>query len=104
MMHVFRILARLKGLRGGKLDIFGYTAERRQERALLEAYEKLLLEIADSLTPEKYALAIALLSMPEKIRGYGHVKERHMAAAACEEQDLLTRYRAPLAPIGLAAE
>lgn len=104
MMNVFRLLARMKRLRGTAFDLFGKTAERRRERAALAAYEDLLAEIADSLVAEKHGLAVALLSLPEKIRGFGHVRERHMAAAAREEQALLARYRQPGPPLGLAAE
>ncbi len=104
MMKAFGVLAALKGLRGGLFDIFGYTAERRKEKALLADYENLMTELADTLTPERHSLAVALASVPEKIRGYGHVKERHMAEAKREAEDLLSRYRNPPAPLGLAAE
>jgi indolepyruvate ferredoxin oxidoreductase len=104
MLKVFRVLAMLKGLRGSALDIFGKTEERRRERALLASYEQLVDEIARTVTPDNHALALALLSLPEKIRGYGHVKERSMHAAQAEEAALLARYRAPNSAMELAAE
>ena len=104
MMTAFRALARLKGLRGSALDIFGYSRERRMERQLIADYERLLDEIATSLTPLNHALAVALLSLPEKIRGYGHVKMRHLEAAKAEEANILAQFRAGQSPAKLAAE
>ncbi|HKY95805.1 MAG TPA: DUF6537 domain-containing protein, partial [Kiloniellales bacterium] len=93
MLRAFGLLARLRRLRGSWLDPFGKTAERRQERRLLADYEALLAEVARDLTPEKHATAVALLSVPEKIRGYGHVKEAHIARAKPEEHQLLATFR-----------
>ncbi|HEY7458027.1 MAG TPA: indolepyruvate ferredoxin oxidoreductase family protein [Xanthobacteraceae bacterium] len=93
MMGGFRVLARLKFLRGTPLDPFGYSAERRVERALIHDYEVLLTELIKGLTPQNHALAVALASIPEKIRGFGPIKERHLAAAKAEEAELLARFR-----------
>jgi indolepyruvate ferredoxin oxidoreductase len=95
MMQAFGLLARLKGLRGTPFDIFGYSAERRTERRLIVEYEALIEEIVAKLTPQNHALAVALASLPEKIRGYGHVKARHLVAAKREEADLLAKFRSP---------
>ena len=100
----FRVLAALKGLRGGAFDLFGRTAERKRERALLAEYEALLDEIAARLTPETHAAALALASIPEKIRGFGHVKEKSIALAKAEEAPLLRAFREAPAPVGVAAE
>ena len=94
MMTAFRMLAKLKGLRGTAFDIFGYSAERRTERALIGDYAALLAEVLETLTPDTHAVAVALASIPEKIRGYGHVKERHLKAAKLEEANLLAQLRA----------
>ena len=104
MMRVFTVLASLKMLRGTPLDIFGRSAERRQERKLRADYERLVDEVLDKLTAENHGLAVALLSLPEKIRGFGPVKERHIAAAKAEEAELLAQFRAGPAPVKLAAE
>ncbi len=106
MLHVFRVLAKLKGLRGGRFDIFGYTHERRTERRLIEDYHALVGEIAGALTAANLPLAVALASIPERIRGFGHVKERHLKQAKAEEADLLARFRAgePAPPMARAAE
>jgi indolepyruvate ferredoxin oxidoreductase len=95
MMKLFATLAKFKALRGTPLDVFGYTAERRTERALIKDYEALVKEIVGALTPENHAYSVALASIPDKIRGYGPVKERHLKAAKAEEADLLARFRSP---------
>ncbi len=78
MMHGFRLLAKLKGLRGTAFDIFGYTKDRKQERALITEYETLIKDILENVTPKNYDIAVELASLPEHIRGYGHVKTRHI--------------------------
>ena len=104
LMKAFTVLAPLRRLRGTPLDVFGYTQERRVERALIRDYEALLAEIAATLTPQNHALAIGLAAIPQKIRGFGHVKTRHLDAAKKEEAELLARFRAPTPPLAIAAE
>ena len=93
MMTAFGLLARFRGLRGGRLDIFGYSHERRTERKLIADYDALITELCAKLTPDNHALAVALAAIPEKIRGFGHVKERHLTAAKAEEAALLAQFR-----------
>ena len=93
MMGAFGLLSKLKGLRGTAFDIFGYTQERKTERKLVADYEALLSEILTKLAPENHALCVALAAIPEKIRGFGHVKERHLKQAKAEEAELLVRLR-----------
>jgi len=104
MMPAFRVLATLKGLRGTPLDIFGRTAERRMERALISDYEGLIAEILDGLSATNHAVAVELASIPEHIRGYGHVKEQHVETAKANEQLLLDRFRNPAKAAPAAAE
>ncbi|HEY7383612.1 MAG TPA: indolepyruvate ferredoxin oxidoreductase family protein [Beijerinckiaceae bacterium] len=104
MMNVFGLLAKFRRLRGTPLDVFGYTRERRTERRLIRDYEKLLAEIRDKLTPANHAVAVGLASIPDKIRGFGHIKTRHLEAAKKEEAELLERFRAPAASLAVAAE
>ena len=106
MMKGFSWLARFKALRGTPLDIFGWSEERRTERTLIKDYEKLVAELIGALNLDNHAYAVALASIPAKIRGYGPVKVRHLTAAKAEEADLLTRFRAPPAarPEAQAAE
>ena len=105
MMTAYRVLAGLKGLRGTAFDIFGYTHERRTERQLIKDYEALIAEILAKLTPDNHALAVGLASIPEKIRGFGHVKARHLDTAKKEETALLADFRSgPKPEVKLAAE
>src|SRR5262249_53117174 len=104
MFGVFRFLAKLKGLRGTALDIFGYTHERRTERKLIADYEAMLGEILGRLTPDNPHVAVGLAAIPEKIRGFGHVKMRNLAAAKADEAALLEQFRAGPAPVLKAAE
>ncbi|MBS0519656.1 MAG: indolepyruvate ferredoxin oxidoreductase family protein [Proteobacteria bacterium] len=92
-----RLLARFKFLRGTSLDPFGRTAERRQERALIGTYETLMTELLLGLTAANHALAVKLASVPEDIKGYGHVKEAHLARAKRKEAELLAQWRHPSA-------
>jgi len=92
-MTAFRLLARLKGLRGSALDVFGRTAERRAERALVADYFALVNEFTRSLSADRLDAALALATLPDDIRGYGHVKEASMQAAASRRQTLLAQYR-----------
>jgi indolepyruvate ferredoxin oxidoreductase len=104
MMRAFKLLAGLKPLRGTPFDVFGRTPERKEERKLIADYENLLDEILAKLNGDNHALAVALASLPEKIRGYGHVKLRHIAAAKAEEAELLAQFRSGPKPVKLAAE
>ncbi|MFG1391841.1 indolepyruvate ferredoxin oxidoreductase family protein [Xanthobacter agilis] len=104
MLKALGVLATFKGLRGGAFDPFGHSAERRTERALIADYERLMDEVLRVLDRDNHAVAVALASIPEKIRGYGPVKARHLAAAKAEEADLLARFRAPPQPQAEAAE
>ncbi|TWI63126.1 indolepyruvate ferredoxin oxidoreductase [Pseudoduganella lurida] len=97
MRQAFGVLARLKGLRGTPLDVFGYTAERRTERALIGAYRETVLALLPALNADNLATAVAIARIPEDIRGYGHVKERHLKAAKQKEASLLAAYRSPAA-------
>ncbi|HEU4852322.1 MAG TPA: indolepyruvate ferredoxin oxidoreductase family protein, partial [Telluria sp.] len=95
MMNAFGLMAKFKGLRGTPLDIFGYTDERKMERALISAYRDTVASLLPTLSPENLAQAVAIASIPEEIRGFGHVKERHLKAAKAKEASLLAAYHAP---------
>ena len=92
MMRAFSMLAKFKGLRGTALDIFGYTAERKMERALIEQYRQTIGALLPKLTADNLARLTAIASIPEDIRGYGHVKERHLKAAKEKEAALLAAF------------
>ena len=104
MMTAFKALAGLKFLRGTALDPFGRSAERKRERQLIADYEKVIGEICDGLNRTNHDLAVAIATIPEHIRGYGHVKDEHLAKAQTEEAALLRAFRDPNAPQAKAAE
>jgi len=101
---LFALLAKFKFLRGTVLDPFGYSEERRTERALVREYETMLEEVLARLNGENHHIAVGLAAIPEKIRGFGHVKMRHLKAAKADEAALLDQLRAGVAPLLKAAE
>jgi indolepyruvate ferredoxin oxidoreductase len=104
LLKAFAVLAKFKVLRGTPLDPFGYTAERRTERRLVAEYLDVLDEIIERLTPDNHQVAVALASLPEKIRGFGPVKQRHLVAAKAEEAVLHEQFRSGSAQFLKAAE
>lgn len=104
MLKAFGVLRRMKGLRGTPLDIFGYTHERRTERQSIRDFEVLVGEIVEQLSAANHATAIGLAGLPQKIRGFGHIKERNFTAAKLEEAELLARFRNPDLSLPVAAE
>ncbi len=90
---VFKVLAKFKFLRGTVLDPFGYTTERKVERALIAEYEALIDELLAKLSADNHALAVQLARIPEDIRGYGHIKTRHLEAARTKQTQLLSQFR-----------
>jgi indolepyruvate ferredoxin oxidoreductase len=101
---VFKLLAKLKFMRGTAFDPFGYSLERKTERALVRDYEALLDELIARLNADNHHVAVGLAVIPEKIRGFGHVKMRHLKAAKADEAALLEQFRAGPAPLLKAAE
>jgi indolepyruvate ferredoxin oxidoreductase len=96
-LAAFRLLAKLKFLRGGPLDVFGYTAERRTERRLITDYEAIINELLAALSSDNHALAVRIASIPEDIRGFGHVKERNLEQAEAKQAEMLALFRSPRA-------
>ncbi len=102
MMRAFRLMAKLKGLRGTRWDVFGRTAERRTERQLIADYEATVAALISGLAPHNHDLAVEIASIPEDIRGFGHVKERHLQAAKVREAGLMDAFRRPHRPLAAA--
>jgi indolepyruvate ferredoxin oxidoreductase len=98
MMKAFSTLARLKFLRGTLLDPFGHSTERKAERALIGQYKETVARLLPNLSPDNLAKATAIASIPEDIRGFGHVKEKHLKAAREKEAALLQSFNAPTGP------
>jgi indolepyruvate ferredoxin oxidoreductase len=100
MLGAMRVLAKLKGLRGTPLDVFGYSEERRTERRLIEEYRATVEELLAGLEGGHHAMAVEIASIPEFIRGFGHVKARHLRDAKAREAKLLEQWRNPKAAAG----
>ena len=92
---VFGLLAKCKGLRGTALDIFGYMTERKAERQLARDYEKTIAELLPALNAGSHALAVEIASIPDHIRGFGHVKEAAVVKAKAREAELIAEWRSP---------
>ena len=97
MLKAMGVLAKLKGLRGTALDLFGRTEERRMERALIAQYREDIERILAGLNADNHALALEIARLPEQIRGFGHVKERHFKAAQSRREQLLAQWPHPVA-------
>ncbi len=95
MLPAFKLLAKMKGLRGTAWDIFGKTEERRTERRLIEEYFAQMKEVVGALDRENHAAAVDLAKIPELIRGFGHVKDRHLMTAKARQAQALTAFRDP---------
>ena len=102
MLRAFRLLAGLKSVRGTMLDPFGYTAERRMERQLIENYLSMIDEFCRTLSPRNLATAIQIAQLPEQIRGFDHVKERSVLLATRRRQELLVQYRGDSSKVAAA--
>jgi L-2-hydroxyglutarate oxidase LhgO len=100
----FPLMAKMKGLRGGPLDVFGRTEERRMERGLIADYETTLDRLAGGLTPERLPLAARIASIPQEIRGYGHVKDASVVKAKAEAATLWSQWEGEGIVIGFGHE
>jgi indolepyruvate ferredoxin oxidoreductase len=92
VIPAFRVLSKLKFLRGTALDPFGRQAERAEERRLIAEYETLIARLAAELSAANHAAAVALAAIPETIRGFGHVKAVSIASARQRQADLLAAF------------
>jgi indolepyruvate ferredoxin oxidoreductase len=97
MLTGFKLLAKLKGLRGTALDVFGRTDERKTERALIVEYRASLEEVLAGLNAANHGIALDIARIPEQIKGYGHVKERNVLAARQKWAQLQAAFRTPAA-------
>jgi indolepyruvate ferredoxin oxidoreductase len=99
MLSAFKLLAKLKGLRGTVFDVFGKTEERKMERALITQYQASIEKLLPPLNATNAATALEIARLPEQIKGYGHVKERNVAAAQKRWSQLETEFASPLAKV-----
>ena len=93
MLLAFKVLAQFKFLRGTALDIFGRTEERQTERALIQEYKDAIDELLVSLKSENLALAVKMANVTEQVKGFGHVKEKHLAAVMVQWQNCMDAFR-----------
>ena len=99
ILPVLRLLAKLRGLRGTKLDPFGYTADRRLERELLARYERLVERLVAELDERRFDVALELARLPADVRGYGPIKKAAAERAAEREKKLIETWEAPPARV-----
>jgi len=104
MMKAFGVLQRFKGLRGTAFDPFGHTAERKDERARIGRYRGGIEALLAGLDASRLPLAIEIAGLPEKIRGFGHVRAKNAAETDMREAELVARYAAAGAALRTAAE
>ena len=102
MLPAFGLLAKFRFLRGSVFDPFGHTAERCGERALIEEYRATIEALLPLLRPDNLQLAVAIAGIPESIRGFGHIKQAGMNAAAARRAELLTQFHAGGLPVKAA--
>ncbi len=99
ILGAFRLLAKLKFLRGTPWDFMGRSAERKMERQLISDYEVKIEQILATLNANNYALAVEIASLPEFIRGYGHVKDNNVAVVARRNEELSRKYAGGVAQV-----
>ena len=92
VQSAFAVLAKMRGLRGTALDVFGHTQERRIERSLISDYEQRIGELLPGLDAKRLPLAVLIARVPESIRGYGHVKLASVATAQARWGELMDRW------------
>jgi indolepyruvate ferredoxin oxidoreductase len=102
-LPLFRVLRHGKLVRGSVVDPFGYQAERRSERALIDQYIGDLRGLLAGLTAANFDTAVALAELPDQIRGFGPVKDANRAKAEVRRAELLAAFARP-APLAMAAE
>ena len=94
MLTSFRFLAKLKGLRGTAFDVFGRTAERQMERNLIADYTNSMTQVLQGLTTRNISIALEIARIPDGIKGFGHVKDKNVAAARVHWDGLMQQFSA----------
>lgn len=103
-MLVFKMLAPFKFLRGTALDVFGYSKERREERETIEWFKALVLKTASEMDDTNHDIAIQIVQVPMKIRGYGHVKSANLALAKAKTKTLTRQFNGELVPLAVEVD
>ena len=92
MLKAMRLMARFKHLRGGALDPFARSADRKLDRALIAEYETLIDAVLAGLKPGNHEVAVELANLPDQMRGFGHVRERYVEHARIQQKTLMARF------------
>jgi indolepyruvate ferredoxin oxidoreductase len=92
LMRAFRVMAPLRGLRDTVFDPFRQSDERRLARELLAGYETDVRRLLEALDSDRHAVAVKIAALPDKIRGYGHVRVAHAEKVAREREDLFAQW------------
>jgi len=100
MLNLFKLLAPFRFLRGTPFDLFGYTADRVEERKTLAEYQEIFTGLRDELTIDNYRSAVEIAELPMLIRGYGYVKSRNLVAVNIRKEILMKQFRGELVPLG----
>jgi len=95
VLTAFKLLASLRGLRGTSFDPFGHTKERMMERQLIEDYMRSMAELTATLSPANHEIAVAIARLPERIKGFGHIKDANIATVKTDETAMLAAFRDP---------
>jgi indolepyruvate ferredoxin oxidoreductase len=98
MLRTFRLLARMRFLRGTAVDPFAHSQDRKLDRELLAEYEGVINEFLGLLRPENHAIVVEIAAYPEAVRGYGHVRERHAEHARRRKSELFAELRGKAEP------
>ena len=92
LFNVFKLISKFKFLRGTKFDPFGYLNERKKERELITDYKQTIVDIGSKINKSNYETAVKIASIPDQIRGFGHVKEKNIKEAINNRTDLLNSF------------
>ena len=98
LMSAFRLMAPLRNVRGSLFDPFRHSDERRLARELLDGYRADIERLLPELSSANHAIAVQIAALPDKVRGYGHVRQASATAVASERDRLLAQWRQPQAP------
>lgn len=99
MMGWFGFLKRFKGLRGTPFDPFGYSMDRRTERQLIKDYEKTVRAVLRIVTRKTEKTGVAIVNLPDQIRGYGPVKQASIEEAVRKSKELMDHLKNPKPPV-----
>lgn len=96
IFSVFKILARIKAIRGTFFDPFGWTKERRIERNLIKVFEQDLHIILQNIEQKNYQLLCNIAKLPNKVRGFGLIKQNNIKDMQQHRKILMQKLYQPI--------